>query len=531
MAISGLVLLIGCANLANLFMAKASARRREFAVRLAIGAGQGRLLRQLTTETLLLFGCGACCGLGLAFLGSRLTADALAIGRTPFLLDSHLNASVLAFTAGITLLTGLIFGVAPFLVAVRSDPYPALKSSGARASDSRGRMQLRQLLVAVQVALSIILLFGAGLFVRTFTNLDRLELGFRPEHVLTLGVSQVGPSYSEAQLDLVWSHVLERARAISGVQSAGLAWLTPLSGRDREVVIAVPGSPAGNLKDQIIGENTVSDGYFETLGIPVISGREFTPADRTGAPQVAILNESAVKAYFRGRNPVGMRLELPRPTGTQSYEIVGVVRDTKHLSLRADAPRFIYLSSRQPRRPQLRLTLAARTRTDPNKLAALLAREVRSAGPDILVSEVTTLRKQVDAALLQERLLSALSGFFSVLALLLSAAGLYGLLAHLVEQRTNEIGIRIALGADAAAVVWMILRRSLWLVAAGIAVGIPAAVIAARPLASLLYGLETTDGFTACTGVFVLTTAAMLATYIPARRAARIDPNTALRWE
>ena len=366
---------------------------------------------------------------------------------------------------------------------------------------------------------------------RTFANLDRLELGFRPDHVLTLSVSPVGPSYSSTQLDSLWSQVLERVRKIPGVQSAGLSWLTPLSGRDREVVIAVPGSQAGNLKDHIIGENTVSDGYFETLGISVVSGREFTTADRSGAPQVAILNESAVKAYFSGRNPVGMRVELPRPTGTQSYEIVGVVRDTKHLSLRADAPRFLYLSSRQPRRPQLRLTLAVKTRIDPSNLAAQLAREVRSVGPDILVTEVTTMQKQVDAALLQERLLSTLSGFFGILALALSAAGLYGLLAHMVEQRTNEIGIRIALGADAAAVVWMILRRSSWLVAVGVAVGIPAALLAARPLASLLYGLQATDGFTVCAGVFVLTATALFATYIPARRAARIDPNRALRWE
>ncbi|RPI19666.1 MAG: FtsX-like permease family protein, partial [Acidobacteria bacterium] len=272
MGLVGLVLLVGCANLASLFMAHTDSRRREFAIRLTVGAGRGRLLRQLLTEILLLFGLGAALGLVFALWGSRLLAGFLAVERTPVLINPHLNTPVLVFTACIALLTGLVFGALPVLGAVRTAPYPALHETGNRSTDSRTRMGVRQVLVVTQVALSLTLLVGAGLFVRTLANLDRLDLGFRPHGVLTLSISPVlymtpaGPSYTDERLDSVWAELLGRVRASPGVESASLAWLTPLSGRDRGVRISVPGVEA----DPNIGQNHVSDGYFETFGIPVV---------------------------------------------------------------------------------------------------------------------------------------------------------------------------------------------------------------------------------------------------------------------
>ena len=531
MVLVGVVLLVGCANLANLFMARAASREREFAVRLAIGAGWWRLARQLLTETLLLFGCGAVLGLALAQCGSHLLSGFLAVGRTPLSIDPHLNGAVLAFTAGITLLAGLVFGVAPTLASAGSDPHGALHGSGARSTDSRVRTGMRNALVVAQVALSLTLLVGGGLFVRTLANLSRLDLGFRQQGVLTMRVFPAAAAYTDARLESFWSGLLERARRIPGVASASVSVLTPLSGRDVGIRVSVPGfQPTGGL-DELMTQNHVSVDYFDTFGIRLLAGRTFTAADAKDAPFVAIVNEAAARYYFGGRNPVGATVEMGDGARHRVCRIVGVVRDARHMNMRQEVPRFIYLPGTQRRDRLGQLTLAIRTPGNPGPLTAGLEREVRALGPDILVTEVMTLHQQVDATLVQERLLSVVGGFFSILALVLSAVGLYGLLAHTVGQRTGEIGIRMALGADRGAVVWMILRRSLALVAIGLAAGVPATLWAARPLASLLYGLEPTDASTLTVGVLVLVATALLASYIPARRASRIDPLAALRSE
>jgi len=533
MTLVGLVLLVGCANLASLFMAHTDSRRREFAVRMAIGAGRGRLLRQMLTEILLLFGFGAALGLVLALAGSRLVAGFLAVGRTPILIRPDLNAPVLAFTACVALVCGLIFGVLPVLGAVRSAPYPALHDSSNRHTDSPVRMGVRQMLVVAQVAFCLILLVGAGLFLRTLANLDRLDLGFRPHGVLTLSITPVlymtpaGPSYTEERLDLIWAELPARIRAMPGVESVSLAWLTPLSGRDRGVLISVPGGES----DANIGQNHVSDGYFETFGIPVLAGRTFGPGDRENAPRVAVINEAAARFYFGDRNPVGARVQIRGSKRADGYEIVGVVRNAKHLNLREEAPRFIYIPVAQRRDPLRRLTLAIRSSRNPASLAPAVENEVRKIGSDILVTEITTAERQIEASLLQERLLSRISGFFGFLALALSAVGIFGLLTHVVQQRTAEIGIRIALGAEAASVLKMILGRSLLLVATGVVLGAPAALSAVRPLGSLLYGVEPWDTATLGAGVLLVAATALVASYIPARRASHIDPISALRSE
>ncbi len=528
MVLVGVVLLVGCSNLANLFMARAASRQKEFAVRLAIGAGWWRLARQLLTETMLLFACGAVLGFALASWGSRLLAGFLAVGRLPMYIDPHLNTSVLVFTASVTLLAGLMFGVMPTLASARVDPQAALHGAGGRTTDSRVRNAVRHCLVAAQVALSLAVLVGGGLFVRTLANLNSLDLGFRQQGVLTMRVSPAGPGYNDARLDGLWSGLLAQVERTPGVTVASLSDITPLSDRDRGIRITVPGSQPANPLDQLIHQNQVSVSYFETFGIPLTAGRPFTAADGKNAPPVAILNEAAAKFYFPGSNPVGATIAM----GTNGLRtVVGVVSNARHMNLRQEVPRSVYIPMAQHQFRLGQTTLAIRTSGNPARLAAAIEHQVRSGRPDVLVTEVLTLQQQVDASLVQERLLSAIGGFFSLLALLLSAVGLYGLLAHVVGQRTSEIGIRIALGAEPGAVVWMILRRSLWLVVIGLAAGIPAALWAARPLASLLYGLQPTDPATIAAGVLVLVATALVASYLPARRAARIDPLTALRSE
>jgi predicted permease len=532
MGIVGVVLLIGCANLASLLLARASSRRREFAVRLSIGAGRGRLVRQLLAETMVLFGCGAVAGLILARWGGGQLASYLAVGRTPLRLDVEMDLRVMVFTAGVTLSTGVLFGLVPVLSVIRADPYPALQDAGMRTTASAAQVSLRQALVIAQVALSLVLTVGAALFIRTLVNLDHLDLGFHAERVLSLSVEPPGAAAGEPGRQTLWGELLQRTRALPGVRRAGLSWMTPLSGRFRGVGVRVEGFQPRSRGDEEVSENDVSDGYFEALDIQVVRGRAFAPNDQQASPKVAIVNETAAKFYFGDRNPLGATLDFGKsPLSDGVFKVVGVVRDTKHRSLREPAKtlRMVYLPVFQPRYPVGRLSLLIKTDGDPVNIVSAVRQQVNALAPDILVTEILTVQQHIDASLVQERLMSTLAGFFGVLALLLSAVGLYGVLSHVVNQRAAEIGIRMALGAGAGAVVWMIMRRSLALVGIGVAVGVPAALLAARPLESMLYGLKATDSGTIAIGTCALVATAMFASYLPARRASRIDPMLALR--
>ena len=531
MAFVGLVLLIACANVANLLLARTSARGREFAVRLALGAGRARLMRQVLTESLLLVGLGGLLGLLFANWAGQMLVAYFATGQNHIALDLHFDLRVMGFTAGISLLTGLLFGLAPALRSTRVDPGPALKEQGRGLAGGRPRLSLSKLLVVSQVALSLVLLIGAGLFVRSLRNLKNLDAGFRPDGVLTMRVKPNEAVYTAARRPILWSEVLDRASRVPGVRSASLSVLSPLSGRERGVLIEVPGYVQGSQRDTAVSLNQVTPGYFETMGIPVLLGRAFTAGDVQAAPRVALLNETAARFYFGGRNPVGVSVRFPFRKNTSAYQIIGVVKDSRHNSLREDVPRLIYLPVFQALDSLASLTLAIRGAGDATALAAAVSAQIRSAGPDILITDVITLARQVDQTLLEERLVSTLAGFFGMLALLLASIGLYGTMSYSVLRRTNEIGIRMALGASRTGVVWLVLRDTLLMIAAGMAIGIPAAIGGARYIQSQLFGLQPADAITLVFASLLLTAVAVLAGYLPAHRAARVDPMAALHYE
>jgi predicted permease len=519
MGIVALVLLIGCANVGNLLMARSAARRQEFAVRLALGAGRSRLVRQLMTETMLLFFSGAVLSLFMARWAARSIAGYLAVGRSPLIVESSLDLRVLAFAAGLALLTGLLFGLWPALRA------SSLPEAGGRASASRSRSRARQVLVVSQVALSVVLLVGAGLFIRTLGNLKSLNLGFQAGGLITLSLEPAADN---------WAEILDQVRNLPGIQAATLSVMTPLSGRNRGVGIMVPGFQPHDLEeDSSVVQNHVSDGYFETLGIPLLAGRTFSNHDRSNSARVVVLNETAARFYFANRNPLGVKVDFGKnPSTTERiYEVVGVVADTKHNSLRKPTPRLVYIPVSQPRDRLERLTLTARTLGNPAAFVPAIRGKMTAINSGVLVTEALTAQDYIDASLVQERLVSTLSSFFGGLALLLCAIGLYGILAHAVHERTHEIGIRMALGAPQNSVAWMVVRQSLALVAAGVAIGLPVALVAVRPVQALLYGLKPADPETAMLAIGVLSLIAAVASYLPMRRAVRIDPMIALRHE
>ncbi|MGA2116843.1 MAG: ABC transporter permease [Bryobacteraceae bacterium] len=527
MAVVGLVLLVGCANITNLLLARADRRGREFAVRVAIGAGRGRLFRQVLVETGLLFAAGGVTSAAVAWCASRSVVGFFAGGAHPILIEVDWDWRVVGFTAGLSLLTALIFGVAPILRALRADPHRAMKDGG-RTTGARG-IQLRQFLVAFQVALSLILLMGAALFLATLQNLYSKAAEFHADRVALLLIHLPDPVYHRPEVRIAgWDRILAEVRGLAGVRSAGLSRMTPLDGSDRGVRIAVPGFQPRSDRDSGIGLNTVSEDYFRTLGTSILQGRDFTGSDREGAPRVALPNESARRHFFGRRDPVGTSVTL---LGRLQYRIVGVVQDARQADLRKEAGDFVYIPVRQPIDMGAFMTLSIRTAGDPRGLIGAFERRVRGLGPEIRVIRTGTLAQQFDESLLQERLISTLATAFGALALLLSAVGLYGVLAYSVGRRTAEIGIRMTLGARPGQVVWSVLSETLWRVTLGLAAGALASIPLARLAEKLLYGVTPTDAVALAGSAALLVAVSLLASYLPARRAGRIDPAAALRSE
>lgn len=530
LGIAGLVLMIACANLANLMLARASAREREFAVRMALGASRGRLIRQLLSESLLIAAMGAALGALLAGNLSAALVSFLSTGRSRWILDLAGDWRVFAFTAALAVLTCILFGLTPALKATRSGPGEALQAGSRGLTAGRERFALRRALVVTQVALSLVLVVGAFLFARSFQMLVTQDAGLRQDGILVAEVDfsplRLPP---ERRLDFTRS-LLDRMRAIPGVASAATATMIPLSGSGWNQWVWMEGQAL--QQKTLVWFNRVSDGYFSTIGMRLLAGRDFDARDSLSASSVAIVNETFARRYNLGPNPVGLRFHMDQSAGVpiRTFEIIGLVSDAKYESLRDEVVASAYLPAWQEPRPGLDATLLVRSAVPLESVTGEVKRLLVETSPQIGV-DFLMLRSIIDSRLLQERLMATLSGFFGALATLLAAIGLYGVISYMVARRRNEIGIRMALGARPGNVLALILREAGVLVALGLAVGTLLALGAGRAVSSMLYGLQPYDAAVMTVAVLLLALIALAASYLPARRATRLDPLSTLRQD
>jgi len=527
MTIVALVLLIACANVANLLLARATARRKEFAVRLALGAGRLRLLRQLLTESLLLVSLGGLLGLLFARWGRSVLVNLLGVEQGQRFANLSLDHRVLLFTTGVTLLTGLLFGLAPALQAARIDPNPALKDSPG--ASKIGRLRIGKSLIVAQVGISLLLLVGAGLFLRTLYNLKNVDAGFQRDSVLMMSVKPAENVSQGPRLDSLWRELLSRVEPLPGVRSVSLSDRIPLSGEPLGIAVNVPRFTPSSDQDRIISLNQVSPGYFQTFGIALRTGRVFADSDNETAPKVALLNESAARFYFGDRNPIGEQITIIHKFS--DYQVVGVVKDSRYRNLREPDTRMIYVPILQPIEQPGGLALAVRADDRPTDLINPIRNEVRATSSNIMLTHIGTLSEQIDRTLVQERSIATLSLIFGLLALFLAAIGLYGVLSYDVARRTHEIGVRMALGANTRRVVLLVMRETLGWVVLGLTLGLGAALATTRWVEVMLFGLKPRDPLTIGLAVLVLLAVAAVTGYLPARRAARVDPLAALRSE
>ncbi|HVX39824.1 MAG TPA: ABC transporter permease [Gemmatimonadaceae bacterium] len=531
MAIVGLVLLIACANVANLLLARATARQREVAVRVALGASRSRIARQLLTESVLLSLAGAVVGLVFAQWGTRLLVAMMSSPDAPIALDLGADARVLAFTIAAAVVTGIAFGTMPAWRAARVPPSAVLKSGGRGLTGVRGHFAASKALVVAQIAVSLALVVGAGLLVGTFRRLATTNLGFRTDDVLVVTASPPAADVKgAARASAFQAQVLESMRAIPGVRSASISRIVPLSGTGWNDVMYIDGYTAQSDADSLSFFNAVSDEYFQTLGTPMLAGRAFGPAERAGMPPAAIVNEAFAKKFFHATNAVGHTIRYGFGTPGDPATIVGVAADAKYSSVRKAAPPTVYLSIAQDTdfwgdvHAELRVA-GPPAAVEPSVVAALAR-----ISPHASV-KFTTLSSELSDVLRRERALAVVSGFFGALALLLAMLGLYGVMAYAVARRRAEIGIRMALGAGQRRVAGMVVREVTVLLVAGLLIGLGFAAASTRLISSFLYGLKPMDSATLAGSVALLAIVALGAAYLPARRAARVDPMDALREE
>ncbi len=528
MAVAGIVLLIACANIANLLLARSAARRKEFAVRLALGAGRARLFRQLFIESALLAALGGAAGVLLAWWGSRVLIRMVSAGSQPLPLDVALDARVLAFTLLASLLSALVFGTAPALRAAGVELIPALKG-GKGAASATARNPLGKALVVAQVALSLLLLVGAGLFVRTLINLQSIDTGFDGRNVLLFTIDTTAAGYKEdASLAALFRNVEEKVKTIPGVGAASFAvFAFNQGGWSMLAFTRNPGSPAGG--DRTIQNNAVGPDYFSVLGLPIKQGRGFDARDTERSRKVAVISEEMARRFFPGESPIGKRFGFTAIENSEKIEVIGVVKDAKYGSLDETPQPMVYHSYRQY--ISYLNNFEVRFNGAPSALIPLIRRAIREVNPNLPIDEVVPLAEHVERSLIQPSLVARLSTFFGLLALLLACVGLYGILSYAVAQCTGEIGIRMALGAQTGDVLWLVLLDAAVLVLIGVGIGLAVSLAVTKTASSLLFGLQPNDPLTIASAVLLLATVAALAGYLPARRATRICPMAALREE
>jgi len=518
----GVVMLIVCANLSNLLLARSATRQKEIAIRAALGAGKSRLIRQMLTESLVLSLLGAILGLLLAFTGTRLLAhlDAVSI---PLLANVHLDATALGFTLLIAIFTGVVFGLFPAFQVPDIALHEVLKDSTRGSSRGRGHAWVRSSLVVSEIALACVLLVGAGLLIRSFLRVLEVDLGFRPERAAALRIDANSSYSTPAQRNAYYSEALRRVRDVPGIEAAGLSDALPL-GRNRSWGIGAKGQvyTRGNYPEGFV--RIVSGGYFQAMGIPLRAGRDFTERDSADATKVIIINETLARALWPGQNPIGQIINADRPERT----VVGVVGDVRHLALEQKSGSEFYLPILQTD-DYASVDLVVRTSLSTPQLAPRIREALKPLDPDLPTTNIRTLQQLVDKAASSRRFVVLLLGGFAFFALVLASLGIYAVISYSVNQRTQEIGIRVALGASAQALQASILFQTLTLAAVGMLIGVACSWALARTLSGLLFGVTSTDPATFAAMLFILTAVAALAGYLPARRASRIDPMAALR--
>jgi putative ABC transport system permease protein len=551
LAAVGLVLLIACANVANLLLARATARQREIAIRTALGAGRGRLIRQLLTESLLLGLAGGALGLLLAVWGVDVLVG---LGpNLPRLGEIGIDRSVLAFTFALAILTSVIFGLVPALQSSKTDLNETLKESGRSTTGGARRRLLRNSLVIAEVALSFVLLVGAGLMIKSLLRLQNVNPGFRTDHILTMQMSLPPTKYTQERPEMTagfFQQLVERVKRLPGVETASVSTALPLTNSGWGKLFTIEDRQAPKSLDEVpnVQYRQVSPYYLSTLAIPIVKGRGFSDRDTRGTLPVAVINETLAGSFFAGADPIGKRLYLGPPEELvppgmlppgfrfQHFTIIGVIGDVRHNGLNQPIAPEIYTLHEQElaskfANPSNSMYLAVHTTIEPTSLVGAIRHEVQELDREQPIDQIATMEELLATSLSQSRFSTLLLGIFAGVALILAAVGIYGVMAYSVEQRTHEIGIRVALGAQTGDVLSLVIRQGLVLAIAGVGIGLGAALIITRVMTSLLYGVTATDPLTFAIISLLLTGVALVASFIPARRATKVDPMVALRYE
>lgn len=525
---AAMVLLIACANLGNLMLARATARTRETAVRLALGAGRGDLIRQMLTESMVIALAGGIAGLAAAWL---MRAGLLSLVSNTIHLPLNAEPSVLAFAFGLTIVAGLLLGVMPALRTLQVNASAGIKEQGRGMTGSAAWLRAGKVVVAGQVALSLPLLIGAGLLVRTFQNLQQVDLGFSRERLLMVQVDVGSAGYEEARRQALFERLYARVMAAPGARKSTYSRHAPFIGGDAGDEVLAEGYTRKGDDDRGSAYDHIGPNYFTTFGIPILMGREITERDHSSAPRVCVINEAFAKRFFAGRNPIGMHVTQLYGPQRNTYEVVGVVANSRKRSLRGEIEHRYFVPAAQPIDVPNSIVFSIRTAGEPGAAVAAIRRAILAEDPNLPIVDAKPLQELIDSRTSLDRMLAQLSMAFGAVALLLAAIGLYGVLSYGVSRRTSEIGIRKALGAGEGAVIAMILRETSWLVVGGVAVGVALAYGSLQLIKSRLFGLEPADPLAIALAVAALGVVALLAAWLPARRASRVDPMVAIRYE